>query len=219
MHLDPRPAKLLLVEDDPSQAQLIKDTALMLPSRWEVVHHSTGGQALDALDRPDVDYGLALVDLGLPDLGGLDVVRAWRQRYPTAPLLVLSAIAAERTVVEAIRAGADGYLLKDGEAITVARGIDQVLQGQSPISPALARYLFKLAGAPQARTESGLHLTAKERQTLEHLGRGHSYAETGRLMGVSVSTVQTHVRHLYRKLGAHSQTQAVARAREQGLLR
>lgn len=159
-----------------------------------------------------------MVDLGLPDIGGLDIVRAWRRRFPTRPLLVVSAIAAERAVLEAIRSGASGYLLKSGDCAHVSQAVEQVLQGHCPISPSLARYLFKLAGSPQPQARHAMQLTAKERETLQYFGRGHSYAETAELMGVSISTIQTHVRNLYRKLGAHSQTQAIVKARENGLI-
>lgn len=209
---------MLVVEDDPTQAQALERAAQMLAERWEVRRCDTGSQALDCIEAPGLSFDLAVVDLGLPDIGGLDVVRAWRRRFPNEPLLVISAIAAERTVLEAIRAGASGYLLKDGEPAAMAQGMRQVLEGHAPVSPALARYLFRLAGSPHPATEHAIRLTHKERQTLEHIGRGHSYAQTAELMGVSVSTIQTHVRNLYRKLGAHSQMQAVVKARESGLI-
>lgn len=211
--------RVLLVEDDPIHAQLLERAVQLLDPPWTVTLCATGSEALDWIERPDTTFNLAVVDLGLPDLGGLEIVRAWRARYSQSPVLVVSAISAERTVLEAIRVGANGYLLKDGDTGSMARGISQVLEGNAPISPALARYLFKLAGAPQAAPQdSTLHLTKKERETLRHIGRGHSYMEAAELMGVSLSTVQTHVRKLYRKLGAHSQIQAVIKARENGLI-
>lgn len=146
------------------------------------------------------------------------MIRALRKRFSEQPVLVVSSIAAERSVLEAIRAGASGYMLKDGDAAVIAQGIRQVLEGNSPISPSLARHLFKLAGSPRVGQEEQMGLTHKELEALRHLGRGCSYAETASLMGVGVSTVQTHVRGLYRKLGAHSKTQAVVKARENGLI-
>lgn len=210
---------LLLVEDDPTQAQWMQEAIALLDPNWQVLRCGTGSQALERIEKPGETYDLAIVDMGLPDLGGLEVVRAWRRRFANAPLLVVSAISAERAVLEAIRGGASGYVVKDGDPLGLAQAIRQVLNGDSPISPSLARYLFKLAGSPQASGNGpSILLTHKERETLQHIGRGHSYAETAQLMGVSVSTVQTHVRSLYRKLGAHSQMQAVVKARENGLI-
>lgn len=209
---------MLLVEDNPEHADLMRKAVALLNRAWNLVHCETGTQALELIAQNDFDFSLAVVDLGLPDMGGLDVVRTLRKRFSEQPVLVVSSIAAERSVLEAIRTGASGYLLKDGDAAVIARAITQVLEGNTPISPSLARHLFKLAGSPQVFHEDPLGLTNKELETLRQLGRGHSYAETASLMGVSVSTVQTHVRSLYRKLGAHSKTQALVKGRENGLI-
>lgn len=210
--------QLLLVEDEPIHAQNLTEAVASLEPPWDVIHCTTGSDALDHIEKPSHAFELAIVDLGLPDIGGLDIVRAWRKQFVHQPLLVVSAITAERTLLEAIRAGANGYLLKDGNVQAMAHCIEQVLQGHNPISPAIARYLFKLAGAPRSSAQSQIELTAKEKETLHHIGRGHSYSETATHMGVSLSTVQTHVRSLYRKLGAHSQMQAVIKAKEHGLI-
>ncbi len=209
---------LLLVEEDLAHAQLLSKTVQSLGPTWDVVHCRNGSDALDQIEKPDRDFHLAIVDLKLPDIGGLDIVRAWRKRYSEQPVLITTTVTAERAVLEAIRIGASGYVLKNDEPSCMAYGIEQVLQGHNPISASLARHLFKLAGSPQNQPAPAIQLTAKERETLQHIGRGHSYAQTAQLMGVSISTIQTHIRSLYRKLGAHSQIQAVVKARDCGLL-
>lgn len=179
----------------------------------------TGGEALRLLEDPAQRFRLVLADLGLPDMSGIEVIRAARRRFPEVPILVISTISSERTVLAAIRAGARGYVLKDDSEAGMARAIEQTLAGNYPISPALARYLFRLAGAPElAFEDEPVRLSAKETETLQHIARGRTYLETAELMGVALSTVQSHIRNLYRKLGAHSQGQAVSKARDQGLL-
>lgn len=210
--------RLFLVEDELAHAQMIDMACRQLSPDWQVLRCATGHEALESMQPRSLSIELAVVDLDLPDRDGLEVLQALRQRFPKAPILVISSISNERTLMKAIRAGANGYLLKDGDAHTLAQGMMQVLQGQSPISPALARHLFKLAAQVTTPEASTVRLTSKERETLEHFGRGHSYAQTASLMGVGIATVQTHVRNLYRKLGAHSQTQAVIKAKESGLL-
>lgn len=210
--------RLLLVEDEPIHAQHLQEAVALLDPPWDVIHCATGSDALDQIEKLRHAFELAIVDLGLPDIGGLDIVRAWRKHFVHQPLLVVSAISAERTLLEAIRAGANGYLLKDGNIQATAHSIELVLQGDNPISPAIARYLFKLAGAPQSNSPSPIQLTARERETLHHIGQGHSYLETAELMGVRLCTIQSHVCNLYRKLGAHSQMQAVNKAKEHGLI-
>jgi DNA-binding NarL/FixJ family response regulator len=93
------------------------------------------------------------------------------------------------------------------------------MDGNYPISPRLARYLFKLAGQRPASASPDLpRLTGKETELLAHLASGKSYGQAGAEMGVALGTVQSYIRNLYRKLKVHSQTQAVSRAREHGLL-
>lgn len=213
-----RPPELLVVDSDLGHAQLVHDAAQQLGLPWNVTHSATGSDALDRIERPGHSFDLAVVELNLPDIGGLDIVRAWRRRFTNEPLLVMSSIAAERTLLEAIRAGTNGYMLKDGNVHTIAQCMGQVLRGHHPISPELTRYLLRLAGAPRQNPYSTIQLTAKEKETLRQIGRGHSYAQIATLMGVSMSTIQTHVRSLYRKLGAHSKMQAVLKAKDHGLI-
>lgn len=218
------PDAVLLIEDDP----LFESLALAALRRVRFDGASaqvpvrccrTGGEALKLLEDPTQRFGLVLADLGLPDVSGIEVIRVARRRFPEIPILVISTISSERTVLAAIRAGARGYVLKDDSEVGMARAIEQTLAGNYPISPALARYLFRLAGAPElALEEEPVRLSAKETETLQHIARGRTYLETAELMGVALSTVQSHIRNLYRKLGAHSQVQAVSKARDQGLL-
>ena len=127
-------------------------------------------------------------------------------------------------MLDAIARGARGYLHKNEPVMVLSQGIEQVLQGHYPISPSLARYLFKQiepksAEAWNAETAGpAIELTPKETETLRCIARGLSYNETAAQMGVSLSTIQTHIRSLYRKLEVRSQVQAAGKAREMGLL-
>ena len=129
----------------------------------------------------------------------------------------MSVISSERSVLAAIRAGARGYLLKDDNPQLITQSLAEALQGNYPISPSLARYLFRLAGGSESPAEF-TSLTPKELELLRHLSRGRSYGETAQEMGIAISTVQTHIRNLYRKLDVHSQVQAVTKAQDQGLI-
>lgn len=214
-----RVQQVLLVEDDPVFADQLQDALAACPGQWQIHACDTGSKALDLLEMPRFFMDLALVDLGLPDVSGIEVIRGARRRFESAPIMVVSTISAERTVLSAIRAGACGYVLKDASVQSIAEAIDDVMQGNFPISPALARYLFRLAGSPMRAAQHGLvDLTPKELETLQLISKGHSYKETAKLMGVAHSTVQSHIRSLYAKLDAHSQVQALGRARDIGLL-
>lgn len=207
----------LIVEDDPTFESSMRSAIGSLGHQWEAACFRNAADGLRYLDSPEARVDLALIDIGLPDISGIEVVRQVRERHPDAPIVVISVISAERSVLAAIRAGARGYVLKDDSTTEISKALQQTLQGNYPISPSLARYLFKLAGS-RDKTADLAELTPKELELLKHLSCGRSYAEAGKEMGIAISTVQTHIRNLYRKLDVHSQVQAVTRAQDRGLI-
>ncbi|MFM8481341.1 MAG: response regulator [Gammaproteobacteria bacterium] len=206
-----------MVEDDPTFETSMTRAVAQLGAHWRYASFRTASEALHFIDRADTRIDLALVDIGLPDISGIEVISQIRSRFPEIPIMVVSVISAERSVLAAIRAGARGYVLKDDSTTIIAEALRQSLQGNYPISPALARYLFKLAGSSE-RPGDMAELTPKELELLRNLSRGRSYAEAALEMGIALSTVQTHIRNLYRKLDVHSQVQAVTKAQDRGLI-
>ena len=211
--------RVLMIEDDAVFEQMVAQAVARLGQPSLLRCCRSGAEALEVLDDPSARFDLVLADLGLPDMSGIEVIRAARRRFAEIPIMVVSGMSDERTVLAAIRAGARGYVLKDDSEVAIARAIDHVIQGNYPISPALARHLFRLVGAPaDAPADEQVRLSAKETETLQHIARGLSYAEAAQAMGVALSTVQSHIRNLYRKLEVHSQMQAVTKARDRGLI-
>jgi DNA-binding NarL/FixJ family response regulator len=211
----------LIVEDEPEFAAHVADAVQLLPHPWRLTTRNAAAGALQAMGDPAARIDLALVDIGLPDRSGVEVIRELRQRFPECVILTISVVSSERTVLAAIRAGANGYLLKGDPVLTIVAAIDEVLAGRYPISPALAGYLFKLATLAPLQadaSESMPALTPRETELLRHFADGCSYAVAAQKMGISLSTVQNHVQNLYRKLGANSQAQAVGVAWRSGLL-
>lgn len=215
----PSSRQVLVVEDDPLFQRSIAEAVAQLGTPWRVHGFRTGSEALAWCTDPAARLDLALVDMGLPDMDGIDVIPTIHDRFPAVPIMVISVVSAESRVLNAIRAGALGYILKGDSSISMTRAIEQIMDGNYPISPRLARYLFKLAGQrPAAGSPDLPRLTGKETELLAHLAGGKSYGQAADEMGVALCTVQSYIRNLYRKLGVHSQTQAVSRAREHGLL-
>ena len=211
--------EILIVEDDPYFRRSIGEAIRQLGVTANVHEVSTGNAALDFFHHTKARVDVALVDLGLPDMDGLEVIRAVHHRFPDSPILVISVVSSERRVIDSVRAGAIGYILKDDPTISIMRAIEQILDGNYPISPKIARYLFKLAGRSATTGASEIpRLTPQETALLTLIAAGKSYREAADHMGVTLSTIQSYIRNLYRKLGAHSQVQAVSRARENGLL-
>ncbi len=220
---NPNPAivrNLLLVEDNPLFAEQITDAMKVMAGRWQIFEFSEGQSAKDWITQAQSPLDLVLVDLGLPDVSGLEVIRACRERFADMPIVVISVVASESAVLQAIEAGANGYILKDESIDEITQGIVQVLEGVYPLSPRLARYLFKQLTSPSEKisTRTDIRLSPREQETLQHLSQGLSYEQVANTMGVALSTVQSNVRSLYRKLNVKSQSQAVSVARDQNLL-
>jgi DNA-binding NarL/FixJ family response regulator len=168
-------------------------------------------------DPPEV----ILVDLGLPDGSGLDLIREARRLAADTGSLVITVFGDERSVISAIEAGARGYLLKDGEPADVCAAVHQLLEGGAPISPAIARHLLRrFAPDPEpAPEEDAPHLSAREVEVLELVVKGFTFPEIAELLGISAHTVTTHVRRIYRKLEVRSRAEAVYEAMQRGLVR
>lgn len=213
------PRRVLLVEDDPVfQATFVRVFSQM-GDDWEIHATHDGASALSALEQPGCHFELALIDIGLPDISGIDVIAAAHKRFTDLPIMVTTAFTAEETFLSAIRAGAHGYLIKGDTEASLAHSIDQVMQGQYPVSPALARHLFRLAGSPATPAQgNSLHLSPRELELLQCIAKGHSYQACANLMNISLSTVQTHIRNMYRKLEVSNQRQAISKAQSSGLL-
>ncbi len=167
---------------------------------------------------PDV----LLVDLGLPDGNGLDIIREVKGQASFCEVMVVSVFGDEENVVTAIEAGASGYLLKDALADSFLRTIRELHAGGSPISPSIARILLSLARPrPPAAGKplpDGAELGEREAEILGLVAKGFNFGEISRLLGISTSTVKTHIYRIYRKLSVHSRGEAVFEAKKLGLL-
>jgi DNA-binding NarL/FixJ family response regulator len=210
------PPDVLLVEDDPNFAKRVCASVLLWRPDARITLCVTGEEAITWIAQSPRPADLALVDLGLPDMDGCTVIAAARQRSAETSILVVSLMTTERAVIAAIRAGANGYIIKDGSDQSIAAAITEVIAGNYPLSPALARHLFRLVASPASHSD--IVLTDRETDTLRCIGQGLTYEQTAMEMGISLSTVQSHVRKLYRKLKIHSQTQAAIKARDRGLV-
>jgi DNA-binding NarL/FixJ family response regulator len=212
---------VLIIEDDPTHMARLRKNLAHDPCLQLVGSFQTGQSALTDLAKlsPDV----ALVDLGLPDIDGFDLIRKIRARSPVTDVLVVSVFGTEFHLLHAIEAGATGYLLKDYAAEDFNRAIHAVHAGESPISPSLARHLLRrcvgLAPSnPSPNPEDTDLLSPREKNILEAISRGDSFPEIGRKLFISPHTVKSHVKNIYRKLETHSRQDSVLIARQRGLI-
>lgn len=213
------PGRVLIVEDDPDTRAWIgslvsQDPGLVLAGICTGVRDAQCWLASHAVD-------FALVDLGLPDGSGLEVIQTLVSGQPRCEVLVLSIFGDERNVLAAIAAGAGGYLLKDSELGCIGDHLACLRSGGSPLSPRIARTLMQVhrractgAAAPAAASlpvdpASLLLLSEREVDVLTGVAKGLSYSEVADLLGITTNTVRTHIRHLYAKLSVNSSREAV----------
>ncbi len=164
---------------------------------------------------------VVLIDLGLPDGSGIDAIAAARQADWAIDTLVISIFGDEARVVEAIRAGAKGYILKGGALDTVGEDIHAIIKGGSPISPSIARHLLGIVSREYRSTENDRDdcpLSEREMEILHAVSRGYKRREIAEKLSISEGTVGNHINSIYRKLGVGSSLQAVATATRMGLL-
>lgn len=220
--------KVLVVEDEPGFLQRFGEAVVAEPalSLCGVATTVAGACALVDTLSPDV----VLVDLGLPDGNGVEVIRHAMAGGTPCDVVVVTMFGDDGNVIDSLRAGATGYLLKDAMPEDIASSILQVHAGGSPISPAIARRVLQSfrepnhAGAaeisiPRIRTAQRVSpLSERETEILRLVGKGLNFKEVGSVLAISPSTVVTHVKRIYQKLAVHSRGEAVYEANQLGLL-
>lgn len=209
-----------LVEDDPNVRAGMQRVIAGMPD-WRL--RFACGSLREARAANMQGLHLLLLDIGLPDGCGLDLLP---QIAPGTPVLVISAIGDEATVVHAIEQGAAGYLLKDAHPRDLIDSIRAVLAGGAPISPGVASYLLRRLRAPRdppppaprapAQTRLLESLTPRETEVLRALTRGYSYEEAAALLGITRNTIGQHVKQIYGKLAVNSRSEAVYQAIQAG---
>ncbi|WP_114417794.1 response regulator [Marinospirillum perlucidum] len=212
------PITVALVEDNPAVRQRFQAS---IENQPELIWMGAAGSVdegkkllLETCPR------VLLVDLGLPDGSGLEVIQEAARSCPATEVLVISMFGDEGHVIQAIEAGASGYLLKDSEDASLVEHIVQVVDGGSPMSPMIARHLLKKMqqDAGLGKPEPEIALTKRELQLLKLLARGYTYREVAEDLSVSSHTVNSHIKNLYRKLSVKTKNEAVFAATRHGLL-
>lgn len=223
----PRRLRVGVVEDDARSRETLVSMIGEAGDLSVVLVAANRRDALDLLPRHEVD--VLIVDLGLPDGSGLDVIQAARAQWPACSVLVSTIFGDEAHVLRSIEAGAMGYLLKDTGAAEVVEEIRSIHAGGSPISPGVARTILARAAtnvvvpstppaAAPAQQEPAAALSTRELQVLRHVSKGFTTEETARAMNVTRTTVLTFVRRIYAKLQVNTRAEAIHEAHRQGLL-
>lgn len=213
-------SRVMVVEDDPIFLNRFCKMVIADPELELMAALADGRSACESLAkaRPDI----LLVDLGLPDISGIHVIREAAQRYPDTDILVMTVFGDDENILASIAAGAHGYLLKDTLPDECISEIKQVRAGGAPLSPSIARRLLNTLRAAPIRNPVDIsgrpNLSMRESEILPLIAKGFSFAEIAHLLDISVHTVTTHVKKIYQKLAVHSRGEAVYEAGRMGLI-
>lgn len=166
---------------------------------------------------PSMIPAVLILDIGLPGMSGLDGIRAFKERYPELEIIMFTVHDEAERIFEAICAGASGYLLKSEPLERIATAVEEVLRGGSPMTPEIARMMlqrFNQLGATAPKTE----LSEREREVLKAMVDGLSKKEIAERLDISIHTVDTYTRRIYKKLHVNTLGGAVAKALREGLV-
>jgi DNA-binding NarL/FixJ family response regulator len=208
-------ARIVVVEDDAATRKMLV-TALDAEPDYRVVAEFGEGRGAIASIK-EIKPDLILVDLGLPDVSGIEIIKAIVATCPECNVLVITAFGDDDSIFSALEAGARGYLLKGVTAEELRRDIRHLRDGGSPLSPSVARKLLDRLSPKKSESveesNEGSLLTPREIEILQFVGQGFSYKETAANCKITNATVHAHLKSIYRKLAVHSNLEAVHEAR------
>ena len=202
-------AAVLLVDDHALLRTGVANIINQEPDLHVVAEAGNGVEALAAFERHQPD--VTLLDLRMPVMEGVEVVRQIRERDPRARFIILTTYDTDDEISRALKAGAKAYVLKDISADDLVGCIRDVLAGKTYLAPAVAAKL--------AEGVTRVQLTPREMATLRSLAEGKANKEIANELDISERTVKTHLAHLFEKLGVTSRTEAVKVATRRGLVR
>ncbi|MEP6017071.1 MAG: response regulator transcription factor [Paracoccaceae bacterium] len=210
--------RVAVVEDDPVMRGILCD-AVAACSDMQLIGQEDNATSASAMIEKG-GYDVLLCDLGLPDGSGLDLIRQETQTGRDTDIMVITMFANQKNIIDAIKAGARGYLLKDERIEDCIEAIYNIRRGGSPISPIIARQLLVHIEpdlSADVEPQKAL-LTEREYEVLNLLSRGLSNADCADVLSISTNTVGTHVKNIYRKLEVNNRAEAVFEASAKGWL-
>jgi len=221
-----KPLKIMVVEDDPGirhymEAAIHGQPDLVCVGSFDRIQPS---RIALKTSQPDI----LLLDLGLPDGHGLELITVCKQHNPQCEILVITRFGDDTNIIQCLEAGAQGYILKDAFDPDISRFIAELRQGGSPISPRIGRKLFSLlrqknasaqpSAAPVCTAQDESNLSSREAEVLNLIARGYSYQEISGHLTISLNTVRTYIKQIYQKLAVRSRGEAVFEAAKMGWL-
>jgi len=211
---------ILLLEDLPEIRTWLKSLVIQVFPNAQIVECARVHDALAQVSAQK--FELALIDLGLPDGSGVDVVSALRESQPEALSVIVTIHDDDEHLFPALQAGAYGYILKEQSRELITEQLQRISQGEPPLSPSIARKVIAYFAAqpkPQVDTLPHVSLTERESEVLLRVAKGFTLPEIGVQLGLSRHTIADYVKQIYRKLNVSSRAEAALEAQRLGLFR
>lgn len=210
---------------DPQQKRIdvaiVEDNKVVRESLQVLINGTTGYRCIHTfsaaeklmIDLPHLELDTILMDISLPGISGIECVRKIRNSIPQTSIIMMTVFDDADNIFEALRAGANGYLLKQTAPSKVLEAILEAKNGGSPMNSKIATKVISYFKDDSSKSqESGDEkLTKREREILSALSKGNSYQEIADLLNMSIGTLRYHIRNIYQKLQVHSQSEAVAK--------
>ena len=212
--------KIAIIDDNSFLISSIKEKLSFFE---EIQVKFTANNGADLLEKLEKDHNLdaLLMDIEMPVLNGIETTLAVKQKYPQIKIIMLTVFDNDENIFNAIKAGADGYLLKDVNPHELFNGIVDTLNGGAAMNPSIALKTLKLLRNPvdfKDVSKEEINLTNREVEVLEQLSKGLSYKVIADNLFLSPSTVRKHIENIYSKLQVHSKLEAVQKARRNNLI-
>ena len=212
--------QILLLEDLPEIRAWLKTLALQVFPDAQISEASRIHDALELVSA--MRFDVAMVDLGLPDGSGVEVVQALREKQPDVQSVVVTIHDDDEHLFPALQAGAYGYILKEQPRELITEQLQRISQGEPPLSPSIARKVirhFAEQAKPAVNAMPDVALTERESEVLLRVAKGFTLPEIGVQLGLSRHTIADYVKQIYRKLNVSSRAEAALEAQRLGLFR
>ena len=213
--------KIAIVDDNTFLINAVKEKLSFFEDLIFKFSAMNGADLLDQLED-NFNLDLILMDIEMPVLNGIEATEIVKQKYPHIKIIMLTVFDNDENIFNAIKAGADGYLLKEINAKDLHDGILETLNGGAAMNPSIAMKTLKLLRNPitieNPKDKEDIQLTSRETDVLEQLSKGLNYNKIAENLILSTGTVRKHIENIYRKLQVHNKLEAVQKAKKNNLI-
>ncbi|MCB9196046.1 MAG: response regulator transcription factor [Flavobacteriales bacterium] len=214
--------KVAVAEDNEFLAESIKEKLALLGAEVKYKFRGRNGLHLLKLLEEDANIDLILMDIEMPEMNGIEATEIVKTKYPHIKVVMLTVFDDEENIFNAIKSGADGYLLKDESPNVIMSSIHEIFDGGAPMSPSIAAKTLKLLRNPlqsaKVSTPADYELTNREIDVLEQLCTGLDYKSIGENLNISTGTVRKHIENIYSKLHVNNKVEAINKANKERLI-